>query len=40
MEATCRVVARRAELGAGGEYKLTHLHSKTRTFSLAEGLMD
>jgi len=25
---------------AGGEYKLTYLHSKARTFSLAEGLMD
>jgi hypothetical protein len=25
---------------AGGEYKLTYLHSKAGTFSLAEGLMD
>jgi hypothetical protein len=25
---------------AGGEYKLTYLHSKTGTFSLPEGLMD
>jgi hypothetical protein len=25
---------------AGGEYKLTYLHSKARTFSSAEGLID
>jgi hypothetical protein len=25
---------------AGGEYKLTYLHSKAGTFGLAEGLMD
>jgi hypothetical protein len=25
---------------AGGEYKLTYLHSKAGTFNLAEGLMD
>jgi hypothetical protein len=25
---------------AGGEYKLTYLHSKAGTFSFAEGLMD
>jgi hypothetical protein len=25
---------------AGGEYKLTYLHSKAGTFSLGEGLMD
>jgi len=25
---------------AGGEYKLTYLHSKAGTFSLAEGFMD
>jgi hypothetical protein len=25
---------------AGGEYKLTFLHSKADTFSFAEGLMD
>ena len=31
---------RGASSEAGGEYKLTYLHSKAGTFSLAEGLMD